>query len=254
MEPVAIAIPSGWGARLVDEADLESSFAEIEFVDSFDGEVLKAKVRLIQCRLKEASAHLKAAVEAQRRQKLALRPSSPLRRFGVCRELALVRGTVDPMPILTPDPELFGPAERPYALYLRALDAAEALYCGHSDAARGIYSGLLKAEIVSPENSAIWHAQLAACNYNEGDRAQALRDLEVAGLFFGMLAAPKLARARLASKLSALYEAMGCRAERDAWAANLASIDCPEATKEAFRRRGQLMALRSAWKERLVAF
>jgi hypothetical protein len=237
-------IPEGWGTRLHESGDLDASFAEVRDLDGYTGESLRARVRSLQMRLPEAERGFRRCVELA----LTGRPGSPEQvalTAAYERENDMLIGRA---PRRRTPPRLEETSRTVEAIMSlhRSLDALEALVAGCPMDGRWLFEELLEgAPEAGPERKALWNAGLAVAAVQLAEEPEALRRLEVAGLHACDPGCRALGRVQIAARLAHVHEYLGGHAAAEDWLSFLAAVHCPEATKQAMRRRAQLLGRRS---------
>lgn len=255
-------LPEGWLGAFIARADLSASYAALSGSAHFYAETLRGRIRALELRLDEASRHFERAedlfAEAPR--------TTPnlLRRFLLsiyAFDCILLSGPLDPalasLDALIPEVPRRVQEEHPevaFALeYRRSVEALFRIHVGDSDRAREIYEELLHENTADQEQLARYHVGLAAARHNLGLEESSLASLECAGLCL-QAGTKLLPQAQVAGILRGAYAYLGLPAEARSWELFLARLPCPQATRDAFLRRGELSTRRSLEVSRLVFF
>jgi tetratricopeptide (TPR) repeat protein len=211
---------------------------------------MRGRIRSLQLRTEEAWDHFDRALD--------LAAEAPVTIANLVREFllnlylfdnALLEGPVDRsakipearIPELPPHVMEEYP-EVAYVISLRhCAEGYLRLHLGEFAKARRIFGDLIDGYRSSPDATlGFYYCGLAAAEHNMGHRDRARRTLENAGL--AVLAGGRtLNQARLAGVLEAFHAWLGAEEEGRSWKAFLDRLPCPEATKEAFSRRGELL-------------
>jgi hypothetical protein len=126
----------------------------------------------------------------------------------------------------------------------RSGEALLRLHLGEAERAAEHFSALIAADRQAPEDVLVfYYLGLAAAAHNLGQARWAEVNLENAS-FAVRLGGRTLNRARAAAILRAFQAFLGNSDEAVAWEEFLGRLDCPESTKEVFRRRGARLVAR----------
>lgn len=248
-------LPRGWQERFFDRADLEGSFRALEGLDHFHVHTMRGRIRSLQLRTEDAWDHFDRSLD--------LAADAPVTIANLVREFllnlylfdnAILEGPVDrsakipeaKIPEL-PEQVMEEYPEVAYVISLRqSAEGYLRLHLGEFATARRVFGDLIEAYRASPDATlGFYYCGLAAAEHNMGHRDRAERTLENAGLAI-LSGGRTLNQARLAGILEAFYSWLGADEEAMSWKAFLDRLPCPDATKEAFSRRGKLLLERCA--------
>lgn len=254
MKP-STALPATWQDDLLDRADLEASYSDLEGYGHYIAESMRGHVRSLQLRVKEAEAHLVAAKAAAFEEPEDI--PTLVNVFNIETSIfynALLKG-----PILEPaespeDPWLPGvpdhlldrqPEVKQVLLSRRATEAVFRLHLGEFETAQTYFEDLIDIQHGRDPDGTLYgeYLGLSACFFNLGDETEGERNLENAALAIqhgGRL----LNQALGAGRLSALCEALGESEEAAGWRVFLERLDCPPETKRVTLERGDRMVER----------
>jgi tetratricopeptide (TPR) repeat protein len=254
-------LPPGWYEEFFSKADLESSYEQLQAVKHFYGEAMRGRIRSLQVRVEEAWDHFDRALK----KSLKAAESIPnlVRQFVLnvyCFENALLeepieKGATIPAPQIPSLPRqvLEDYPEVRYVLRLRrSIEASLRLHLGDYEPALEGYRELVDAERDgSPDMLASYYLGLAATQHNMGRVELAEQNLHYAGRVIKS-GAKLLNQTHVGSTLAAFYDYLEAADEAAEWRQFVEDLPCPEATKESFRKRGELVVERSVAEKRLV--
>jgi len=256
-------LPPGWYDDFFCKADMERSYEQLQDVKHFYGEAMRGRIRSLQVRVEEAWDHFDRALKKSLRAAESI--PNLVRQFVLnvyCFENALLeepieKGTVIPEPQIPSLPRqvLDDYPEVRYVLRLRrAIEASLRLHLGDYEAALEGYRELIEAEggrDGSPDMLSNYYLGLAATQHNMGRVELAEQNLHYSGRLL-KCGAKLLTQIHCASILAAFYEYLDAADEAVEWRSFVDDLPCPDATKESFRKRGELVVERSVAEKRLV--
>ena len=246
-------LPDGWLKEFFNKADMAASYAALSGCTHFHTESLRGLIRSIELRPREAREHFQQALKLSQEAPKTVPNLMRQVLLGCFRfEHRLLEG---PLKKEEDVPKLEFPAFSPevvkeypeikVAERLRlTTEGLVQLHLGGWRESCGIFEEILeknrheREEILAPH-----YLNLAVSQYNLGEHQSALRNIENSG-FCAQVGGSTLNRVRIAGNLWAIYK---CIEERDAaagWRAFLEQLDCPEATKDAFLRRNEILVVR----------
>ncbi len=250
----ATPLPDGWEQRLLAEANLERSFAELRELKHFWAAAWRGRIRSAQLRFDAAWNYFDKAYTAASVMEETI--PNMVRQFLLniwCFENALVEAPIGDT--VTEVPEAWIPdlpaeilAERPEVslviLRRKATEALLRLHLGqHNDAAE-IYRELLEApRNAGDDDTPLWHLGLAASEHSLGFPDRARRAFEDAGLAISACEST-LPRGRSAATLAGMLEHLGEKDEATGWRSFIERLQCPAETKKLFLRRADHVLMR----------
>lgn len=255
-------LPKRWVEEFFEAADLERSFEGLRGVRHFHADTMRGRIRSLQVRLEEAHKYFEKAYAGA-----CIAPRSIP---NLMRELTLhaywlenraLQGPLEPVEDedFTEFPEFPDDIIEEYPEVLvaaRIRNSAEALMYLHSGKytiAAEIYSVLVERDREERGDVLAGHyIGLAASVYNVGLRDGAMDCLEKAGTALRSGGGPVLHRCILGANLEATYRCLGEDALAEEWRRYVEALECPSATKAAFRRRTGITARRWAEESRLL--
>jgi hypothetical protein len=256
-------LPAGWVDEFFEKADFEHSFARLEACCHFQGDVMRGRIRSLQLRLGEAREYferaLKGALSAPKNipntiRKLVLHAywfENALLQAPLTERMTLPRFE---MSDFSPEVLKEYPEIRFAVHYRRCAEGLLQLHLGEWESSSAIFRELIEANRDAVEGVlAGYHVGLGASQYNLGQMADAQRSMEIAGLFI-TLGGSTLSRASMAATLYGFYRCAGQDAEVAAWHSFLLGLPCPQATKDAFLKRAELLVERWQTGAKLVLF
>ncbi len=249
-------LPADWTVDYLEHVDFDRSFAALSGCDHFHAATMRGRIRSLQLEIDAAKNHFKEAValasqtEDESLTDLKYRFLLNVFRFDhLLLEQPVSQGTALPDSLKSPRVPRVLRAQHPdlrFALNLR--DHAHAvllLHVGDFEEAADMWRALLRDNPDVPADKHIfYHVGLAAALFNHGDRDNALRSAENAGLAVAS-ARRTFHRVHGASLLLALYTFLGEPDEAADWQAFLEHLQCPQLTKDLFLRRADVMLIRS---------
>ena len=254
-------LPPGWLADFEDRVDLARSFEALEGRTHFHAEAYRGFIRSFELRCEEAWRHFDKAQDLVDEADENI--PNLIREFLLhiwCFENAIVEGplietNINPPALWIPElpPQVL--EDFPEVKFVldqrRNAEAMLRLHLGHCDEAVDLYRALVE-ECRQPCSASLglYHAGLVASYHGLGMQEELHRELENAGL--ACLAGGKtLHRAKLAGILCAFHRFLAT-GEEESWRMYLRSLPCPEATREIFLQRVELIEDRCMHKGTLL--
>ncbi len=238
-------LPKGWGDRLLDGVDLEASFAELRECRHFHGYSQRGRIRSLQSRPDEACEWFDKADRLAE----SADPTIPnlVRTFllqvfkfeNVLLFEDAERGEIGVQPFLPqlPDEVLDEFPEVRMALNLRKrIQGLYHLHVGHPAEAREYFLELADDASARPDQHLATYICLACCANNLDDAQQRTHYLDAAELAIHS-AKWLFNQAAFSARLEAIYGYLGDEPKTKEWRDYQTSLCCPQASKDAFRRR-----------------
>jgi len=255
-------LPPGWLSAFIARADLAASYQGLEGSTHFYAETLRGRIRALQLRLEEAARHFERAEELF--HEAPRTTPNLLRRFLLSIyefDCILLSGPLDPalasLETLIPEVPRRVQEEHPEVAFVlefrRSVEGLFRLHVGDAARAKEIYEGLLRDDLGDQEQLAHYHVGLAAAQHNLGHPSACLESLECAGLCL-QAGTKLLPQAQVAGTLRGAYKFLEHNEEALSWELFLGGLPCPQATRDAVLRRGELSISRSVSVSRLVFF
>jgi tetratricopeptide (TPR) repeat protein len=228
----------------------------LEGVKGFYAEALRGKIRSLQLRFEEAWHHFERAENEMTKEEETIATLVQQLTCDIwCFENAIAEARVESdegFPFEPWMPELPERIQKDYpeimyTLVLRQYaEGLLRLHFGHYLKAAEYFEKLIveTTDKVPWAQLPLYYLGLGASRYNLGEKEEGRRNLENAGLeihVHGEL----LAQVRLSGALCGMYEFLGEEEEAQGWRLFLERLPCPEATKEAFLKRGEMIVTRS---------
>lgn len=255
-------LPTEWYERLLDRADLEESYRELGDNPHFYAESMRGYVRSLQLRIKEAEAHFETA-----KSLAAAEPEdipTLIRVFMLETYIffnTLLKGPVHPTGEI---PDVWIPKVPPHILdeypeikfvifSRRNTEGYFRLHLGEFETAKTVFEELIEDERDEglEDTLCVYYLGLAACHFNLGDEDLGRKHLENASLTL-QSGGRMLNRAKGAGLVYAFNLCLGELEEADGWKAFLERLDCPQATKDVFLKRAEVMVQRCYEQTHLV--
>lgn len=254
-------LPVGWYDEYFEKADLDASYGALEGIDHFYAEAMRGHIRSQQLRLEEAAVHFEHAQEDSRDVSEDIPTLVRVFMLGTfIFDNALLRGPacdVESIPDVwipyVPDRVLREYPEVRLVIFLRrTTEGLFRLYMGQCDKSAEIFEDLIADDGDAPEDVlATYYMGLAASYHNLGRQEDAARFLSSAALTV-QVGGRLLNRVHMAGWLYAYTKYTGSLEESDSWKVFIERLGCPQATVDAFLRRGEIMVERCCRESRLV--
>lgn len=247
-----LGMPDGWLEALNRNADLESSFDELEDETHWFSETLRGRIRSLQFRPVEAEEHFATAEE---RSSLNEIPEQLMHHIYARDHQFFVSSPPRPRPdsnqrAMATLVEGDWILERLCRL-MRLQNARNALYHGDYDSGKQAFAAMAVEPKRKNSGRLLALAGLALCEWNLGDQASSIRRLESVG-WHVLQDEYVLNRVQYAARLAAIYEYVDHPKEATAWDDYLEREDCSLDTKEAFRARSDFILARCQKIQRAV--
>ncbi len=254
-------LPKNWLKKFFRNADLETSYQELESVRHFHAETMRGRIRSLQMRFSAAWEHFDRAqsmiCEAPRNTPNLVRQfvleiysfNNALLERPVSSDCPMAEFSLPPL-----DPKILDDyPEIRYVLELRRnSEAMLRLHTGELDRARAIYNSLLNEK---PMNKAellvVYYLGLAACEAQSGMNDEVEAHLESSSLAAQTLQ-KTLNQASAAAQLNAFYKFTGNGQKAMEWKLFLSRLGCPQETIALFTLRAEKIHSRCSEKGRLV--
>lgn len=255
-------LPDGWTEELLDKADFERSFRDLEGCHHFHGSTMRGRIRTLQLRFADAWEHFDRAEDLSRLAEDDIANSMRVFLLHVYRfENALLESPeyedVDmdepvlrkfPPGLLDQFPELRA------ALNVRKrLQGMFLLYAGRSAEAVPLFRELAEDRQLGNEGLAHSYLALACCHFNLENDAEGRRLLESAELATHACDTV-LNRGLFCGLLYAMYTYREEPRKAAEWKEFLYSLPCPEATRDALLGRGERFVTRCRRQNHLLVF
>jgi len=242
MEPTDV--PASWGDRLHERADFESSFNELDGFPGYTPETLRGRVRSLQMRLEEADRHFRRAAEL-----LAATTHRDLAQVALTDAYQREHGLLTGQPWQRSAPTILRLTDEKLKAIdslRKSMDALEALHDGRPETALSIYRECLYTYAeAGPERQALWHLGIAASEVQLDEPDEAVRHLEIAGLFVCDPLCRTLGRAQISARLATVHAYLKDHDGAHSWWDFLTHVSCPESTRRAMRKRAALIGQHS---------
>lgn len=246
-------LPVDWLRSLMDRADLDQSYRDLEGCSHFHAETMRGRLRSLALQIDDASDHFRRALTGA--------ADAPTSIPNQVRGLALHAYWFEncllgaPLARTTPPPTFEVPRfsakanenypEIRFAINFRlCAEGLWRLHAGEWEASVRIYRDLIDTNRDAPGPIvAGYFLGLAASQHNLGQTLEARRSFENAGLF-ATLEGTTLSRLTIASGLLGAYSCLGDETTAEGWRAFLDRLECPRATKDAFLKRAGILVER----------
>lgn len=249
-------LPEGWHEEFSQRADFDRAYQALVGVKGFYAESLRGKIRSLQLRFEEAWDHFERASIQRRKTKDSI--ATLVQQFTLhiwCFENAVAEARLEPAEgSELPDlwvPELPERIVKDYpevmlTLVLRQYaEGLLRLHVGEYIEAAKLFEKLIRNASKAPgAQLPLYYLGLGASRFNLGEEEEARRNLENAGLT-SQAQEGTLGQARVSGALWGMYNFMEEKEEANDWKVFLEKLPCPEATKEAFLKRGEMIVTRS---------